>query len=153
MKAQDSIQQTSVAYGVTTGILFIAYFLAMSVFGYIEHLEFSLFNVIILVFMSNYALKQAFKDSNRRLIFLEIFGLCIQLSAIAFAIMAVFLYVYLRFWNPGFMEYLSAHAPMGAYLNPAGICLFLLILGGGISVIVAFILEQYYKRKTPENGA
>lgn len=151
MEAIKTIQKNSFAYGITTGIMFIAFFLIMSVVGLIQHFELSILNIVILFIMANDALRRSFKHSDRRLTFLEVFGLCIQISAIAFGVLSVFMFFYLYFWNPSFMEYMKTNAPMGSYLTPAGVVIFLMIQGAGAAIILSFILEQYYKRKALES--
>jgi hypothetical protein len=151
MEAVKTIQRNSLAYGVATGIMFILFFLIMSLIGLIQHFELSILNIVILFLMTNNALRRSLKHSDRRLTFLEIFGLCIQVSMIAFAILALFMFFYLYFWNPAFMEYMKTNAPMGSYLSPAGVVIFLLIQGIGAAIILSFGLEQYYKRKAAES--
>lgn len=151
MQVERSIQKNLLAYGFGTGILFILYFLLMLFFRLTETIEFSALNAVILLITCNIAVKSSFAEGDRRLTFLEVFGLCIVISLIAYAVLSIFMYIYLSMINPEFMNYLSVRLPLGNTMNAAGLALFLMIQGGAWGFLIAFILEQYYKRKTPEN--
>jgi hypothetical protein len=142
---ENSIERTSLKYGIYTAIILIVFFFFMKLIGLVDVYELRMLNVVFLfagVFM---AIKK-YRHSSDKPSYLSGIGVGIFTSAIALFIFSLFIIIYLGAIDPAFMESLKANEYFGQYLNPyiAGAAIF---LEGTLSgLLLSFILMQYYKR-------
>ena len=142
---KNSIERLSVRYGIITAISLIVFFFIMKIAGLTGNYELRALNIVFLS-AGVYLSIRSYRHKNEEPTYLGGLGTGLFTSAVALAVFAVFVIVYLEALNPEFMTELKQYEYFGKYLNPyiAGAVIFL--EGTMSGLLVSFILMQYYKR-------
>jgi hypothetical protein len=90
---------------------------------------------------------QKFKEaSNNEMSYLQGFMTGLFIAKVSFALYAIVMYVYLKFFDRVFLQYLVDYAPFGISLTPLSAAVLLFIEGQAIGIASSLILMQYFKK-------
>lgn len=144
-KYRVSIWKQSILYGVSAGICYILFFLIMRLAGLMQNFELRYFNLLIMIVFAVAALAKVNGKTRNQLEFLTGLGLCMLVAGFSFGIFGAFLFVYLRWFDPAFMQYLVENAPFGELLTPMSTAGWVIHEGFGSMVIISLILVETFK--------
>lgn len=125
--------------GLVTGFVLIAYFLILRFSGLGLNLEFRILDFIILAIGIYYGLKRIRYHEPEHFSYLRGLITGTAIGALACFTFALFLWAYLLFLDPAFMQELLEGAPFGPLLNPYIIALVLIAEGAGAGALFSFI--------------
>lgn len=135
--------QIHVSYGLKIAGGLIAYFLVMKFAGLINVVELRLLNLFILVAGIYMALKRFQHTHGEHINYFRALITGVATGAIASAVFAAFLFIYVSFLDQAFMQHIVENEPMGRFLNPY-IASFIVALEGVFSgLLVTFVLINY----------
>lgn len=117
----------------------------MRLAGLMDNFELRHFNLVLTVVFSVAALAKINGKTRNRLEFLTGLGVCMLVAGISFAIFGAFMFVYLRWLDTSFMEYLVQNAPFGEYLTPMSTAGWVVHEGFGAMIIISLILVETFK--------
>lgn len=144
-KYKVSILGTALTYGLIAGICYILYFVIMRAVGLMDNFELRHVNLLIMIGFTVLALAKINGKTRNKLEFLTGLGTSMLLAGISFSIFAVFLFFYLKFLDPAFMQYLIANAPFGQHLSPLNTAAWVLHEGFGAQTILSLITVEVFK--------
>lgn len=144
-KYKVSILRTSLTYGLIAGVCYILYFLLMRAFGLMYNFELRHVNLVIMILFTVAALAKINGKTRNRLEFLTGLGTSMLLAGFSFALFGVFLFFYLKFLDPAFMQYLVANAPFGQHLSPLNTAAWVIHEGFGAQTILSLITVEVFK--------
>jgi hypothetical protein len=149
LPAKRTNTRTSVIGGLLTSGTLIAYFLIMRLLNLHYIFELRYFNAVIL-FVAVVFLFQRLKNDRGKIAYLPGLAAGFTMVAVAAFIFAMFMFVYLMFIDPAFLQFIKTHTPTGEDLD-------IWILGGLIfsealssGAVFTFMLMQYFKDSTTE---
>ncbi len=122
-----------------TGLVLITYFLILKFSGLGLSLEYRLLEFVILGIGIHLGLKYVRNRDRNHFTYLRGILSGVFIGAVACFAFALFLWVFLLFINPGFMEELHEFAPFGRHLNPYIIATALIAEGAGAGALFSFI--------------
>lgn len=136
------------SHAIRNGIILFAilgvYFLLLDAFGWADILFLKLINYVFIIAILNNSLKNAVKNGEN---YLGKFAVGIVTVFIATALGAISLFIYLQAFEPSLERYVS---PVIAANSYAGLCVALFIQSLTSSIILVFIMLQFYKNRKPE---
>jgi hypothetical protein len=103
-------------------------------------------NYLILFVVALFAIKTFKEESNNGMSYLEGFLTGLFVAKVSFAIFALLMYLYLKFVDRVFFDYLVGYAPMGIELTPLASALLIFFEGQAIGIVSSLILMQYFKK-------
>jgi|SRR5690606_9946879 len=143
----------TIPYAILTGGALIAYFLLMKLFGLETNFYLRIFNLFIMIGGIFLLYRNTFiRDGrdNEQIGYVQGLLMGLRLTIIAVVIFIVFLGIYIRFIDPGFLDILEntgLWASSGVSL--AGAVIGILMEGIASGLIVSFALMQYFKAAIP----
>jgi hypothetical protein len=141
-----SISKQSIQNGLLTALALVAYFMLMDFLNLTYILWLRYFNLIIMTTGVFYAIKvYKSKIQPEKLNYLEGLAVGFLTAFISVFSFSLFIYFYLRSFDPGFMEYLHANDFMGQYLNPGAAAFIIFVEGISSGAIASFLSMQYFK--------
>ncbi len=144
--------QIHINYGLKVAGGLIAYFLIMKFAGLINVVELRVLNLFFLVAGIYFALRKFKETHGDHLNYFRALVTGVATGAIASLVFAFFLFVYVSFLDPAFMQHIIDTEPMGRYLNPY-IASFIVALEGVFSgLLVTFILINYITTDEPSEA-
>ncbi|MEQ8477219.1 hypothetical protein [Fulvivirga sp.] len=146
MNKNNIFRNTAVKFGAILGSILIAIFLAMEVLLLVQSLAIRILDVVIIYLIVGRSLHYYQLHSSEGHSYLRNLGLGVATSFFGMLLFALFLAAYLSLINQGYMNFLKEVLPMGPYLNPIIIGLFLLIEGVGIGALSGFIQALMIKK-------
>jgi hypothetical protein len=144
-KYKIPIWRTSIIYGLIAGVCYILYFLIMRAAGLMDRFELRHFNFVLTIIFTVAALAKINGKTRNQLEFLTGLAVCMVVAGFSFGLFGAFMFVYLRWLDPGFMEYLVANAPFGDYLTPISTAGWVVHEGFGAMIIISLILVETFK--------
>lgn len=139
-------------YGLRIASGLILYFLVMKFAGLLHLVELRMFNLVILVAGTYFALKKFKQTHEDRLNYFRALIVGVATGAIGSIGFAAFFWVYVSFIDTELMQFIIDTEPMGRYLNPY-ISAFIVALEGVFSgLLVTFILINYITTDEPTQG-
>ena len=148
MNAKHPFKTTALKYGLFLCGGLIVLFLIMQLSGLTGSLAFRLLDVVMIYLMVGLALHHYQEHTEEGHSYLRNLGLAAATSFYGMLFFALFIFIYLSYLNPGYLQYLRENAPMGPYLNPYIISVLLVVSGVGVGMLSGFI--QALKIKQPE---
>lgn len=103
-------------------------------------------NYILLFIVAAFAIKTYKEDSQNQMSYLEGFLTGLFVAKVSFAVFAILMYVYLKFIDRVFLQFIVDYSPMGINLTPLSAALLIFFEGQAIGIITALILMQYFKK-------
>jgi hypothetical protein len=144
-KYKVSILGTSILYGLLAGGSYILFFLIMRAVGLMHQFELRHVNLLIMTGFTVAALAKINGKTRNKLEFLSGMGISMLIAGFSFALFGVFLFVYLKFLDPAFMQYLIDTAPFGQHLTPLNTAGWMIHEGFGAQVILSLIVVETFK--------
>lgn len=145
----------TIPYALFTGGALIAYFLLMKLFGLETNFYLRIFNLVIMIAGIFFLYRNTFlRGSDEHVGYLQGLLMGVQLTIISVVIFIVFLGVYIKFLDPGFMGILKSTglwATSGISVTQA--VLGILIEGIASGFIISFTLMQYFKASIPSRDS
>ena len=145
MRRTRYLELTALKYGLLTAAGLIAYFLLMKVVGLVQIVELRMLNLFILIAGVGFAIREYKRRSDDEMDYLQGFGIGMLTSAVSVIPFALFIFAYLNFFDPAFMETIRQEEPFGQYLNPYMAAVAIFFEGMGSGLILSFIIMQYMK--------
>lgn len=137
-----------IIYGLYIGIALIVYFLGMKLFGFEKNFYLRIFNFVILIVGVYLLLRHEFFKRDKAISYFEGLGLGLRATITAVVVFLVFLAIYVKVFDPGFVEILEESQIWGTNitLNQAAIAIF--IEGMASAIAISFVWMQYFKKYT-----
>ncbi len=136
----------SLPAAIAGGVILILYFLLLSMLGLQEVTPLRFLNFVLLIPVVIYSIRTYLNNFHNKS-YLEAFRVSVLAFWGSYAILALFMIVYLLAINPAFMVYLQTVAIPGIKLNAFGAAA--LLIGEGIvgAIVLSFVILQFYKDK------
>jgi hypothetical protein len=137
-----------IIYGLFIGLALIVYFLAMKLLGLEHNFYLRIFNFVILIGGVYLLLRREFFQTDKSISYFEGLGLGLRATITAVLVFLVFLAIYVKVFDPGFIEVLEESQIWGTNitLNQAAIGIF--IEGMASAIAISFAWMQYFKKYT-----
>ena len=138
VKMRNSI----LSYGFISSLLYIVFLLLMKVAGLIHVTELRMINYVILCLVIIYQIKRWVFKTGAYVPFLQVFFTALFTGITSFVFFSVFLFLFTRL-DPEFNALFIQHTPQAFLFFPT---ITILCEGAAVSIIVAFINLQYFRR-------
>ena len=125
----------------------VSFFFVMKIFGLDDIVQLRALNFIFVFFGINKAIKLNIIN-NGEIDYLSNFSLAILTAVTALIMVILSLVIYLDFIDPGFLEVMEQVRVWGAQINVLMVAFGIAVEGFASSVIISFILMQYWKRRS-----
>ena len=141
-----SIEKTGLKTGFVTFLALVAYFMLMKLLGLSNILELRFFNFVILAFGICYGIKKYKHQLHELDFYLKGWGEGIFIAAVSVILFALFMSLYLVYFDQPLLEYISETTTIGVSLG-SGLNIFFAILMEGMaaSVVITLAAMQYFK--------
>jgi hypothetical protein len=103
-------------------------------------------NYILLFFIAALAIKTYKEDSQDQMSYPEGFLTGLFVATLSFVTFALLMYVYLKFIDREFLQFIVDYSPMGINLTPLSAALLIFFEGQAIGIVTSLILMQYFKK-------
>jgi hypothetical protein len=103
-------------------------------------------NYVILFIVALLAIKTFKEESQGGMSYLEGFLTGLFTAKVSFGLFAFLMYLYLKFIDRAFLNYLVEYAPLGIDLTPLSAALLLFFEGQAVGIVTSLILMQYFKK-------
>lgn len=123
----------------------MTYFLLISLIGYEEMTGLRFLNFVLLIPVIIYALS-TYVNTVHKKSYMEAFRVSVLSVMGSYAILALFMFIYLMVLNPDFLTYLQASLPM-LKLNAFGVAALLMGEGSIGAVVLTFVAMQHFKTR------
>lgn len=146
--SSSPLSKLSLKYGGYTAVALVAFFLIMKLVGLAETLELRFLNFFILAGGVTYAVRNYRNNIKKEgeIDYLEGFGIGFFTACVAGLIFGAFLYLYLKFIDPGFLHYIQLREPMGVNVTPLTAVGAIMFEAVGSGCVLALVALQYYRR-------
>jgi hypothetical protein len=135
-------------YGIAMGGGLIAYFGFMNIFGLENNFYLRIFNFIILIAGVYPLLKKHIVKAEKKITYFEGFGMAFRATMTAVSLFIIFLAIYVKGINPGFVEVLEASKIWGTDISLAQAATGIFIEGMASAIVISFAWMQYFKPYT-----
>jgi len=129
-------------YGIVCCSMYIAFLLLMKTFNLIQITQLRMVNYLILGMVSVYQIKKWINKYGTYVPFLQVFGATFFMGIWSFILFTLFLFIYSRYDNH--VAELFTQNSFGFTGDVPSIVI--LFEGSGVSIIIAFITMQYFRR-------
>ncbi|MDQ3192804.1 MAG: hypothetical protein M3Q58_14510 [Bacteroidota bacterium] len=144
---QDKYQFSHVLkYALMATAGYIIIFVIMRILNLHIIPELRALNYILLFIIAALAIKTYKEDSKNQMSYLEGFLTGLFVANVSFAVFALIMYVYLKFLDVAFLQFIVDYSPMGINLTPLSAALLIFFEGQAIGIVTALILMQYFKK-------
>jgi hypothetical protein len=149
LPAKRTSTRTSIIGGLLTGGTLIVYFLVMRLLNLHYIFELRYFNAVIL-FLGVLFLLQKLRNDKGKIAYLAGLGAGFTMVFVSALVFSIFIFAYLMFIDPAFLQFIKTHTPTGEDLDVW--ILVGLIFSEALSsgAVFTFMLMQYYKDDTTE---
>ena len=127
------------------GAMLVTYFLLISLIGYEEMTGLRFLNFVLLIPVIIYALS-TYVNTVHRKSYMEAYRVSVLSVMGSYAILALFMFIYLMVLNPDFLTFLQTRLPM-LKLNAFGVAALLMGEGSIGAVVLTFIAMQHFKTR------
>ncbi len=148
MKPIHPFKTTAVKYGIYLAFSLIVLFMFAETTSLSGSLAFRLIDVFVIFFIVGRSMHFYQTHTSEGNSYLKNLGLAVATAFFGMFFFAIFIFCYMTFINPGYLEYQVANAPMGPHLNPYIIAVFLIIEGAAVGALSGFI--QVFLIRKPE---
>lgn len=140
-----SIEKIGIRTGVVTFIALVAYFMIMKWLGLSLILEFRFFNFIILAVGICYGINKFKHDSHETDFYLKGWGQGIYISAVAVVLFALFMSIYINYFDEPLLERIRQTTPIGTSATGLHIFFAVLMEGMASAAVITLAAMQYFK--------
>lgn len=141
----SQIKKSVFLTGIGSAVFFIVFFIAMQLLNLIHVTELRLVNYVVLFLAGFYQLKRLFDNGKTRVSYLQGFGTVFFTGIFSYLIFALFLYFYVRLDHQLEMLFWE-NIPIDPIYSLPLPFITIFFEGSAISIIVALILMQYYRK-------
>ena len=103
-------------------------------------------NYVLLFIVTAFAIKTYKEESQDQMSYLEGFLTSFLITNVSFTLFPFLMYIYLKFLDRGFLEFIVNYSPMGIELSPLSAALLLFFEGHSVGIVISLILMQYFKK-------
>jgi len=143
-----------IKYGLLTSLALIVYFLSMKFFGLEKNFYMRFLNFLILIVAIFLLIKKEMKKPEATYFSTLING--ISMTVVTVLTFLLFLAIYIKVFDPSFIEILEASKIWGNELSVAQASIAIFIEGMASGLVITFAWLQYFKNsftKVKTNGA
>jgi hypothetical protein len=133
-------------YAVMALVAYALIFAVMRLLNLHLIVELRALNYIILFIVAAVAIKNFKETSHGEMSYLEGFLTGLFVAKISFGVFAFLMYIYLKFIDRVFLEYLVEYSPMGIELTPLSAAVLIFFEGQAVGIVTSLILMQYFKK-------
>jgi hypothetical protein len=133
-------------YGVMALVGYAIIFAVMRLLNLHLIVELRALNYLLYFIVAFFAIKSFKDESNGQMSYLEGLLSGLFVAKASFAAFAFLMYIYLKFIDRAFLEYLVDYAPLGIELTPLAAALLIFFEGQAVGIVTPFILMQYFKK-------
>ena len=151
MENRISFSTYVITYGILIAAGLIAFFLVMNLLGFARSTELRFLNFFIMLGGLFLALKKYLRSRGWRVNYLEGMIAGTIIGGFGSFLFGMFIFFYLKYFDPEFMNILYNEAMFGTYLTPAAGAFLVMMEGSASAAIITFGMLQFYKR--PEGMA
>ncbi|MES2590557.1 MAG: hypothetical protein V4608_01645 [Bacteroidota bacterium] len=140
-----SIEKIAIKTGLVTFFALVTYFMSMKFLGLSGILELRFFNFVILIIGVCYGINKFKHDSHETDFYLKGWAQGISVAAIAIFLFALFMSVYLSYFDESLMLRIRETTTIG--MQASGLHIFFAILMEGMAsaVVITLAAMQYFK--------
>ena len=138
----SQVRMSIFMYGIACCIMYIGFLLLMKAFHLMEVTQLRAVNYVILFFACMHQIKRLINKNGTYVPFLQVFGASFFTGIWSFVLFTIFLHIYSGY-DAQLAELFIKHAAPYSENIPAVVVAF---EGSAISIIVAFINMQYFRR-------
>jgi len=135
-------------YGLMIGLALIVYFLLMKWLGQEKNFYLRIFNFFILIGGVYLLLKKELIDLKKSMSYFEGLGLGLRAAITSVITFIIFLAIYVKFLDPGFVEILEDSKIWGTNITLGQAATGILIEGMASAITISFAWMQYFKKYT-----
>lgn len=140
-----SIEKTAIKTGLITFLALVAYFMSMKFLGLAEILELRFFNFVILAVGVCYGINKFKHDSHETEFYLKGWAEGIAVSAIAIFLFALFMSIYLSYFDESLMQHIKESTTIGMQASGFHVFFAILMEGMASAVVITLAAMQYFK--------
>jgi hypothetical protein len=133
-------------FSVMAMVGYVIVFAIARLFDFHLIVELRALNYIIFFIVALFAIKTYKEESEGSMSYLEGFLTGLFVGKLSFGLFAFIMYMYLKFIDRVFLDYLVAYSPLGIELTPLAAALLIFFEGQAIGIVTGFILMQYFKK-------
>ncbi|HET6245662.1 MAG: DUF4199 domain-containing protein [Bacteroidetes bacterium] len=133
-------------YGLLATAGYVVVFFIMSLLNLHIIPELRGLNYLILLITASVAINTFKKQSQNQMSYLKGFLTGLFVAILSFAFFALLMYIYLKFLDPEFLQFIVDYSPMGITLTPLSAALLLFMEGQAVGIVSALILMQFFKK-------
>ena len=147
------LEKVAIKYGILMAAALAGFFFLMKALGLVQNLELRGLNIIILFSFVLMAVKEYRKLQNYELSYFKGLGVGILTSVSGAVIFGLFVFIYVMWLNPSFMDYIINNEPFGEYLNPYLVSFTIIFEGTASGFLATYAIMQFYKVSHLKNAA
>lgn len=136
------VRRSIIIWGALCALCYAVFMFIMKFAGLMELTGLRAVNYLILFFVCFFGIKKWVSQTEHFVPFLTVFLTALFTGIFSFLLFSIFLMIYSRF-DPNLTDLFHRHAPDSLRAVPSAIILF---EGSAVSIIVAFINMQYFRR-------
>lgn len=135
-------------YGCLSGTIYILFFLFMRALGFEKNFNLRLVNFPILFYLTYRCLISLEHILHKNINYIRGMIISMFVAAVSGGMLAIFMFIYLTYIDPEFMNYVKDHAPFGWTLAPIDSAFWILHETLGFQLVYSFIVTEAYKLRT-----
>jgi hypothetical protein len=145
MKKSISIERIGLATGLVISLALIAYFFTMKAFHLAQVVELRFFNFVIIAVGICYGINSLKTQLHEQEFYLKGLAEGMIITAVTTVTFALFMTVYLRYFDVALMEDISKRVPYSGTLDSMVIFVSIFMEGMASGAIITFAAMQYLK--------
>lgn len=145
MKKSVSIERIGLIIGLLNTVALIAYFFAMKALNLAQVIELRFFNIIIVAISICYGIYYLKQKLHEQEFYLKGLAQGMIITVVSVLTFAIFMTVYLTYYDMPLMEEISKRVPYTGTLNGMVIFISIFMEGMASGAIITFSAMQYFK--------
>ncbi|HEX8515360.1 MAG TPA: hypothetical protein VF868_04115 [Bacteroidia bacterium] len=145
MKKSISIERNGLLIGLLTSAALIIYFLAMKALNLAQVIELRFFNFLIVAAAICYGINSLKERLHEQEFYLKGLAQGMVIAVVTTVSFALFITIYLRYFDPQLMEAISKRVPYSGSLDSMIIFVSVFMEGMASGAIITFSAMQYFK--------
>jgi len=145
MKKPISVERIGLATGLVTSLALILYFLAMKALNLAQVVELRFFNFVVIAIGICYGINMLKTRLHEQEFYLKGLAQGMIIAAVTVVTFALFITIYLRYFDPGLMGEISRRVPYTGSLDGLVVFVSIFMEGMASGAIITFSAMQYFK--------
>ncbi|MCW3103237.1 MAG: hypothetical protein JWO09_1677 [Bacteroidetes bacterium] len=145
MKKNISVERIGLATGLITSLALILYFFAMKALNLAQVVELRFFNFVIIATGVCYGINMLKTRLHEQEFYLKGLAQGMIITAVTVVVFALFITVYLRYFDHGLMDEIGRRVPYTGSLDGLVIFVSIFMEGMASGAIITFSAMQYFK--------